>query len=160
MKYTLNISSNNVTYKDGDTLIISFSDPFLYIQSIDDISFDFTPLDTLSNGHDIYFRWSYDVAQLDRATGKPHIVWSAWEDYRISQVENPNFNQIVTSILAKKTSIDIQFRLIRRGTEVSARRIDKVVLDITHHNPPETPVGTPFPVESSCKASSCVSAKT
>jgi hypothetical protein len=157
MKYTLNISSNNVTYKEGDTLIISFSDPFLYVQSIDDISFDFSPLDTLSNGHDIYFRWSYDVAQLDRATGKPHIVWSAWEDYRISQVENPNFSQIVKKILAKKSSIDIQFRLIRRGTEVSARRIDKVVLDITHHNPPETPVDTPFPVQNSCKASSCVS---
>lgn len=156
MRYTLTLSANNVTYNGGDSLIISFSDPFLYIEEINSISFDFVPLNTLSNGHDIYFRWSYDVAQLDRATGKPHVVWSAWEDYQVSETVNPQFSQIVQGVLAKQSSIDIQFRIVRRSSESGARRLERIVLDITHHDPPEEALTTPFPTQSSCTASSCV----
>jgi hypothetical protein len=156
MRYTLNISANNVTYKQGDTLMVSFTDPFSYISSIDDVSFDFVPLNTAQNGHDIYFRWSYDIAQLDRATGKPHVNWSAWEDFKINEVLNPNLQSIYREILKKQTSIDIQFRLVRRGDEIGARRIDRVVIEITHHDPPEKPIGKQFPTQSSCTAISCV----
>jgi hypothetical protein len=158
MRYTLNITANNITYKEGDSLLVSFSEPFAYIKSIDSITFDLIPLDTLENGHDIQFRWSYDTTQLDRATGKPHVNWSDWVDYSRNSVVNSNFNSTVENILSKKPTIDIQFRLVRRGSEVSARRIETVVLDITHSNPPEvsTKASDFFPVADSCKANSIV----
>lgn len=158
MKYTLNITSNNITYKEGDSLLVSFSEPFNYVESIDNITFDFIPLDTLENGHDIQFRWSYDIAQLDRAVGKPHVNWSDWVNYSTNTVINPDIQSVFTKVLSKKTSIDIQFRLIRRGPEVGARRIETVVIDITHHNPPEVALNAKdlFPVTSSCKANSVV----
>ena len=105
MKYTLNITSNNITYKEGDSLLVSFSEPFSYIKSIDSITFDFIPLDTLENGHDIQFRWSYDTTQLDRATGKPHINWSDWVDYSRRNVINPDLNSTIEKILSKKLNI-------------------------------------------------------
>lgn len=156
MRYTLNISANNVTYKSGDTLVVSFSTPFSYVKSFDSISFDLIPLDTLENGHDVYIRWSYDVAQLDRATGKPHVVWSAWEDFSIGAVRNPNIQSIYDNMLSKQDSLDIQFRFVRRGPETSARRLETVVLEISHNPPPEQPDGKQFPTQSACKASSCV----
>ena len=81
MRYTLDLTSNNITYRNGDTLLVSFTDPFLYVSSIDSISFEFSNLETLQENHNIDFRWTYDIAQLDRATGKPYVVWSAWESY-------------------------------------------------------------------------------
>jgi len=156
MRYTLNISANNITYSQGDSLLVSFSEPFKFIKSIDSISMDFVPLDTLDNGHDISIRWSYDIAQLDRATGKPHIVWSAWEDYSKSGVINPNLDKVYENMLSKSNSIDLQFRLVRRGSSSGARRIDRLVLDITHANAPEVPTVGDFPVQSACKGNSCI----
>lgn len=158
MRYTLNITSNNITYKEGDSLLVSFSEPFNYIKSIDSISFDFVPLDTLDNGHDIQLRWSYDIAQLDRATGKPHVDWSDWVDYSKNSDVNPNIQNTFQKILAKQTSIDIQFRIVRRGSVVGARRIETVVIDMTHNDPPEVALkaGKLFPVADSCKANSIV----
>ena len=156
MKYTLNVSANNITYKAGDSLLVSFSEPFLYVNSIDSISFDLYPLDTQANGHDIDIRWSYDIAQLDRATGKPHVVWSAWESYSKGGIINPNIQQVYSNILSKNNSFDLQFRLVRRGSDIAARRLDTVVLDLTHGAAPEGVPGGQFPTQSSCKASSCV----
>jgi hypothetical protein len=156
MRYTLNITSNNITYKEGDTLLVSFSEPFRYVGSFDSVSFDLIPLDTVQNGHDVYIRWSYDTTQLDRATGKPHVVWSAWENFLIGGVENPNLQQVYRNILSKNNCIDIQFRFVRRGTESGARRLETVVLEITHVPAPELPIEKQFPVQSACKANSCV----
>lgn len=156
MRYTLNLTSNNITYKNGDALLVSFSSPFLYVKSFDSITFDLIPLDTEANGHDVSIRWSYDVAQLDRATGKPHIVWSAWENFMTNTVMNPNLNQLFENILSKNNSIDIQLRFTRRGSEVGARRIENIILEVTHADAPELPDGKVFPTQSSCKASSCV----
>jgi len=158
MRYVLNLTSNNITYKEGDSLLISFADPFLYIKSIDEISFDLIPLDTLENGHNVQLRWSYDVTQLDRSSGKPHIVWSSWVDFKIGGVLNPNLQQIYSEILAKSDSIDIQLRFVRRGPEVNAIRIDTIFLEVTHKPAPEEilKTGDLFPVQSSCSGSSCV----
>ena len=158
MRYTLDITANNITYKEGDSLLVSFSEPFAFVKSIDNITFDLIPLDTLENGHDIQFRWSYDTVQLDRATGKPHINWSDWVDYSRNTVINPNFNSVVDKILSKKTTIDLQFRLIRRGSVIGSRRIETVVIDITHNNQPEVALNAKdlFPVVDSCKANSIV----
>ena len=100
MRYVLDVASNNITYKAGDSLLVSFSEPFLYVNSIDSMSFDIYPLDTQSNGHDIDIRWSYDVAQLDRATGKPHVVWSAWETYSKGGEVNANIQTVYNNILS------------------------------------------------------------
>lgn len=158
MRYTLSLTSNNITFKEGDSILISFSNPFLYIQSIDDIQFDLIPLDTLENGHDIQIRWSYDVAQLDRATGKPHVVWSSWIDFKRDSILNPNLQQLYTEILQKSDSIDLEFRFVRKGPEVGARRIETVQLEITHKDPPEKSLRAKdlFPTSSDCKASSCI----
>ena len=156
MRYTLDLISNNLTYKNGDSLLISFADPFLYINSIDSISFEFSSLDNLQNGHDIDIRWSYDITQLDRATGKPHVVWSAWESYSKNTEINPEFSSIISKILTKQSSIDIQFRITRRGNEVKSISINQVILEISHHDAPEGNIKTPFPVKSSCSGNSCV----
>jgi hypothetical protein len=156
MRYTLDLTSNNITYKNGDTLLISFADPFLYVNSIDNISFEFSNLETLQENHDIDFRWTYDIAQLDRATGKPYVVWSAWESYSKNLEVNTNFSSIVTNVLKKQSSIDIQFRIKRIGTDNKAITIKQVFLDITHHDPPKSNSKTPFPVNSSCSGNSCV----
>ena len=158
MRYVLDITANNITYKEGDSLLVSFSDPFLFVQSIDSVSFDFSPLNNAQNGHDIQMRWSYDTVQLDRASGKPHIVWSEWVDYSTGIITNPNLQSVFQKILSKKTSFDLQFRLTRKGSEVGARSIDRVVVELTHHDPPEVnkKAGDLFPTQSSCKANSCV----
>lgn len=156
MKYTLNINANNITYKEGDTLLVSFSEPFLYVDSINSIEFDLVPLDTLENGHNVQIRWSYDTKQLDRASGKPHITWSSWIDFRVGGV-NTNHAAIYADIL-KNNSFDLQLRFVRRGSETGARRIETLVLDLTHGSAPETAqrAGDLFPTQSACKASSCV----
>jgi hypothetical protein len=156
MKYTLNVSANNITYKAGDSLLVSFTEPFLYVNSIDSISMDISPLDTQSNGHDIDIRWSYDVAQLDRATGKPHVVWSAWESYSNAGIINPNIQVVYDNIISKNNCFDIQFRLVRRGSDITARRLDTVILELTKGKSPETPLDNQFPISSGCKATSCV----
>ena len=156
MRYVLDVASNNITYKAGDSLLVSFSEPFLYVNSIDSMSFDIYPLDTQSNGHDIDIRWSYDVAQLDRATGKPHVVWSAWETYSKGGEVNANIQTVYNNILSKSNCFDLQFRLVRRGSEVASRRLDKVILNLTQGGPPETSIDKQFPTQSSCKANSCV----
>lgn len=156
MRYTLNISANNITYKEGDTLLLSFSEPFLNIASIDSVAYDMIPLDTLDNGHDVYIRWSYDIIQLDRATGKPHIVWSAWENFSVGGIRNPRLDQVYANMLSKKNSVDIQFRFVRRGPEVGARRIENMMLEITHTPNAEIPMDPQFPTRSACKASTCV----
>jgi len=157
MKYQLDIIANNYTYREGDSLLISFSKPFFYVKSIDSVMFDFSPLDTLINGHDIDIRWSYDVHQISVADGKPQVVWSAWESFSKSSIINPNINDIYNKILSKNNSIDIQFRLIRRGSDGIPRKINRVTLEITHDEAPEQPIYADFPLgNDSCKASSCV----
>jgi hypothetical protein len=153
MRVDLIITANNITYTPGDSLLITFDQPFRYVSSIDSISLDFVPLDTADNGHDIYIRWSYDTIPIDRATGKPHIVYSAWEEFLINGVLNPNIQSVYNRII-EKDSFDLQIRLVRRGSTPGARRIDRLCLDLTTHNPPETPDISPFGDEK-CNAKSC-----
>jgi len=155
MRYSLLLSANNITYRSGDTLLISFSEPFLNVKSIDLISFDISPLDTIENGYDIDIRWSYDIAQLDRASGKPHVVWSAWESFKLNGILNSNIQKVYDNIL-KKDSFDIQLRFTRRGSETGARKIENIFIELTHKPSPELPDEAQFPVQSSCKANSCV----
>jgi hypothetical protein len=156
MRYTLDLTSSNLTYKSEDTLLVSFTDPFLNVSSFDSISFEYSFVENLQCYHDIDFRWSYDIAQLDRATGKPHVVWSAWESYSKNLEVNTNLNSILTKILSKQSSIDIQFRLIRKGTESKAVSINQVILNVTHHETGKTNPSAQFPTMSSCKGNSCV----
>jgi hypothetical protein len=153
MKVDLVITANNITYQAGDSLLITFDRPFKYVSSIDSISFDFVPLDTAVDGHDIYLRWSYDTTPIDRATGKPHIVYSAWEEYSINGNINPNIQSVYSKII-EKDSFDLQIRLVRRGTTTGARRVDRVVLNVTAHPPPEVPSISPFG-EETCNARAC-----
>ena len=153
MILNLELISNNVTYQEGDTLLITFDKPFRYVSSINGISFDFTPLDNPYTWHDVEIRWSYDVAQLDRATGKPHIVFSAWESYSTGGVINSNIASLYSRIL-EKDAFDLQFRLTRKGTESGARTVSRLAIDFTTHNPPETAPISPFGKET-CNAKSC-----
>jgi hypothetical protein len=153
MRVDLVITANNITYQTGDSLLITFDRPFRYVSSINSISFDFVPLDTVLDGHDVYLRWSYDTIPIDRATGKPHIVYSAWEEFSINGTINPNIQSVYSRII-EKDSFDLQIRLVRRGPNTGARRIDRVVLDMTTHNPPETPEESPFGREV-CNARAC-----
>ena len=155
MRYTLNLVKNNITYKDGDSIIVSFSKPFLGVVSIDEVTFGWIPLDTLIDGHDVFIRWSYDVAQLDRATGKPHVVWSAWEIFSSGSVMNPLLPSIYKNMLSKP-NLDIQFRFVRRGTTIGARRLENLILEITQNIPEEISENPLFPSQNSCTASACV----
>lgn len=157
MKYQLDIIANNFTYQSGDSLLISFNKPFLYVQSIDSVVFDFLPLDTLQDGHDIDIRWSYDINEISLASGNPQVVWSAWESFSKNTVINSNIQLIFAKILSEYNSIDIQFRLVRRGIDGIPRKINKVTLELTHANPPETALSADFPTnDDGCKAISCV----
>jgi hypothetical protein len=153
MRVDLIITANNITYQNGDSLLITFDRPFRYVSSINSISFDYVPLDTMIDGHDVYLRWSYDTIPIDRATGKPHIVYSAWEEFSVNGSINPNIQSIYSRII-EKDSFDLQIRLIRRGNTTGARRIDRVVIDMTTHQPPEEPEKSPFGQET-CNARSC-----
>jgi hypothetical protein len=153
MRVDFVITSNNITYQSGDSLLITFDQPFRYVSSIDDISFDFIPLDTIADGHDVYLRWSYDTIPIDRATGKPHIVYSAWEEFSVNGSINPNIQSVYSKII-EKDSFDLQIRLVRRGNGTGARRVERVVLNMTTHTPPETPSVSPFGQET-CNAKAC-----
>jgi hypothetical protein len=153
MKVDLIITANNITYQAGDSLLITFDQPFRYVSNIDSISFDFVPLNTSVDGHDIYLRWSYDTIPIDRATGKPNIVYSAWESYSINGTINPDIQSIYAKII-ERDSFDLQIRLVRRGPNTGARRIDRVVLNMTTHPPPEVPSESPFGQET-CNARAC-----
>lgn len=162
MRFVYDLATNNITYNSGDTLIIDFSNQFLYQKSIDDISFDFSPLETSVDHHDVFIRWTYDVKKLDRATGKPHIVWSAWEKIFSSAEKTVEFNHIVSKIIRpnnldsdiNQDSFDIQFKLVRKGLSSGARRIDKVVITTTEGVIPST-VEVPPIKKDACKANAC-----
>lgn len=152
MRFDYQISSNNITYNEGDTLLIDFSNYFPYIGSIESIDLDFSPLETAHNGHDIFIRWTYDIEKLDRATGKPHVVWSAW-------VQLPNEKTTDQSIFSKilrneSDSFDLQFKLVRKGTQSGARRVSRIVIEYTHGPLPESVSVPPIKIEA-CKANSC-----
>lgn len=154
MRFVFDVEANNITYNSGDTLLVDFTEPFLYVKSIEDISFDFNPLDTAADGHDISIRWSYDISPIDRATGKPHIVWSAWENFSTNAVVNPNIQSIYSKILEKSDSFFLEFRITRRGTTSGARSINRVSIEYTKGSAPEKPVPSPYG-KGGCKANVC-----
>jgi hypothetical protein len=156
MRVDLVITSNNITYQSGDTLLITFDKPFRHVSSIDSISFDYVPLDTTLDGHDIYVRWSYDITPLDRATGKPHIVYSAWEEYSIGGQISPNIQSTFSRII-EKDGFDLQFRLVRRGSITGARRVERLLINMSVHSPEEEPEISPFGKETcAARASSTI----
>lgn len=125
------LTANNSTFQNGDTLLVSFPYPFLEIQSIEGFEFEFLPINSVANGHDIYVRWSYDTDQLDRAIGKPHITWSSWVEYAINENLNPNIDSIFQSIIRKDSSFDLQFKIVRRGNDLIERTISKIYINVT-----------------------------
>jgi hypothetical protein len=138
MIYSLNVSSNNITYKPGDTLLLTFSEAFHLIDSIQNVSFDFSPLDTSVNGHNVYIRWSYD-----------NMVWSPWNDWNIGTTPAANQSELIQTITQGKETFYLQFRLIRRGNDTIARTLTNVTIEYTKKSAAETPVVSPF-ASSSC----------
>jgi hypothetical protein len=162
MRFDYEITSNNITYNNGDTLLVDFSNAFYYIKRIDNIEFDFSPLETATEGHDIFIRWSYDVEKLDRATGKPHVVWSAWEQVTENGLFVDNLRAILDKIIRPNNpnphlisdSFDIQFKLVRRGVESGARMITRVVMNFTEGVMPSG-VAEPPIKKDGCTAKAC-----
>ena len=132
MRFDYLITNNNITYKEDDTLLVDFSNSFFYIKSIQNINFDFSPLETADNYHEISVRWSYDVEKIDRATGKPHIVWSAWVKIGERGALENNLRTTLDSIIRPTSanphmisdSFDLQFRLVRKGSSTGPRKIE------------------------------------
>jgi hypothetical protein len=152
MRFDYQISSNNITFNQGDTLLVDFSNYFPYIKSINSIDLDFSPLDNEKDGHDIFIRWSYDVEKIDRATGKPHVVWSAWIQLPNQKTTDQN---ILSKILRNESdSFDLQFKLVRRGNSSGSRRLERIVIEYTHGELPEGISVPPIKTEN-CKATSC-----
>ena len=154
MRFEFNVESNNITYNSGDTLLVDFTQPFYYVKSVTDISFDFSPIDTWENNHDISMRWSYDTHPIERATGKPHIVFSGWVDVSKDGSRNPELNSIFDKIIEKNDTFLLQFRLVRKGPQTGARSINKIVIDYVQGSAPEVPAINPFG-KASCKANVC-----
>ena len=154
MRFEFNVESNNITYNTGDTLLVDFTQPFYYVKSITDISFDFTPLDTAEDGHDIAIRWSYDTHPIDQATGKPNIVFSGWIDVNKNGIPNPDLPITFEKIIEKNDTFFLQFRLVRRGPQTGARSINKIVIDYVQGPAPEKPAINPFG-SGGCKANVC-----
>jgi len=146
MIVTLNITGNNITYKSGDSLLIKFPSPFRYVTSISDIQLDFSPLDTVANGHNVYIRWTYDIAALNVATGHPNISWSAWELYSENGTLNPNAPSIIAKLL-KNNSFDLEIRLVRHGNDTISRTVNSISIDVEATGAPETPSISPFDPE-------------
>jgi len=154
MRFEFNVESNNITYNSGDTLLVDFSQPFYYVQSITDLSFDFSPIDTWEDGHDISMRWSYDTSPIDNATGKPHVVFSGWIDVIKDGVKNVDLDTTFEKIIEKNNTFLLQFRLVRRGPHSGARAINRIVIDYVQGSAPETPAISPYG-SSGCKANVC-----
>jgi hypothetical protein len=152
MRFDYQIISNNITYNTGDTLLIDFSNHFPYVKSIDSIDLDFSPLETDLDGHDIYIRWSYDIEQIDRATGKPHVIWSAWVQLPGEKITDSSvFSKIIRN---ESDSFDLQFKLVRRGSLSGARRVERIVIEYTEGTIPES-VSVPPIKRELCKANAC-----
>lgn len=156
MIYSLTIKSNNYTYREGDTLLLSINKSFNNIESIDSILFDFTPLDTAHNRHDIDVRWSYNVNDENLVNGRPHIVWSSWEPLVSSKKIIDPFS-VFSKIIQKNNSVKLQFRIIRIGNDLIARRVDRIVLNILHSESQETVINALGSDTDECKATSCIS---
>jgi hypothetical protein len=155
MRFDYQIVSNNITYNNGDTLLVDFTNKFEYVKSLDLIDFDFSPLETHDNGHDVFIRWSYDIHPIERAVGKPHIIWSAWERLTVNGVISPNASSIYSKIIRSESdSFDLQFKIIRRGTSSGSRSINRVVIEYTEGSVPES-ISVPPIKYSACKANSC-----
>lgn len=133
MRFVLDISANNNTYKANDALVVKFTAPFNLIASIQSISFDCAPLDTAENGHDISIRWSYDG-----------MVWSAWEEWITKTVQSPNQQNLISQIITNHDSFFLEFRLIRYGTDVGTRTLTLAAMEFESRNPAEKMVESPF----------------
>lgn len=155
MKFDFSIESNNITYNSGDTLLVDFSQKFQYVTSIENISIDFSPIDTTANGHDVYMRWSYDTDPTNKATGSPKVVYSSWVPYSINAVLSEDLNTTYSKIVSKNNTFLLQFKVVRRGIESGARSINRVVIDYTKGNSPESPESSI--IKENCKATSCPS---
>jgi hypothetical protein len=99
-------------------------------------------------------RWSYDTHPIERATGKPHIVFSGWVDVSKDGSRNPELNSIFDKIIEKNDTFLLQFRLVRKGPQTGARSINKIVIDYVQGSAPEVPAINPFG-KASCKANVC-----
>lgn len=162
MRYSYEFTSNNLTYNAGDTLLIDFANYFPYVKSIESIKFDLSPLETNDNGHDIFIRWTYDIQQLDRAVGKPHVVWSAWEQITELGIQGEFSKRIFDKIVRQTNpyvernsdSFDLQIRLVRRGTSSGGRQLTNITIDVTDGWIPEEPA-IPVISKGGCKATSC-----
>jgi hypothetical protein len=162
MRFDYQITNNNITYNAGDTLLVDFSNAFYYIKSIQNIEFDFSPLETAENYHDIYIRWSYDIATIDRATGKPHVIWSAWVKIAENGQQLESLRSTLNGIIRPtdpnphkiSDSFDLQFRLVRKGPETGARMIERIVINFEEGVTP-TGVAPKIITQDGCKANAC-----
>lgn len=133
MRFVLDISANNNTYKANDALVVKFSEPFKLVGSIESISFDFSPLDTAENGHNISIRWSYDG-----------MVWSAWEAWSTQTTSAANQQDLINQIITDHDSFFLEFRLIRYGSDVGTRTLTLMAMEYESRNPAEQVIESPF----------------
>lgn len=154
MKFEYFIDSNNITYKEGDTLIVDFSNYFENFKAITDIHFDFDPIEAWDVGHNIYIRWSYDVAGADISIGKPHVVWSSWIQITEGGLPVPNAVTIYNKLFRSELeTFDLQFKLVRRGTATGSRAINKITLFYELGTIPEGAEAPLYPLDTrTCKA--------
>jgi len=136
MNFTYIINANNVTYNNGDTLRVDFSEDFRNIKSLNGVNFKFSDNPTSDIYHDIFIRWTYDVLTVGKTMGKPNIVWSSWV-----QIINANgyvsdiFNIFTKIVKEEGISFDIQFKCVRNSTTVGSRTLDNIVLNFTQALP-------------------------
>ena len=134
MKFQFNITANNITYTDGDSLLVDFSTPISYIDGINFIDFDFSQNENVFDFHDISIRWSFDTAIIDRATGSLHTVWSAWQDFK------KDLNLVQSTLddcqiaCKKQNKILLQFRVTRKHQPNKvAVSLNTIIIDYNQH---------------------------
>lgn len=154
MKNVFNIQSNNITFKGGDSLLISFSTFFKNLSTINSIDFIFSPIESIQSYHDIDIRWSYDVSEVSKLDGKRKSVWSAWEPIYRNANKVSQFDNLISKILEKSDSIDLQFRLVRRGSIDGPRSLDKIVIDFDLIEKSEN-ISDLYPSSDPCKVTVC-----
>ena len=96
---SINFTSNNITYRDGDSLIVSFDGPFTSVKQFSSYTETTTPLQTGNDYLITNVRWSKDAQ-----------TWSPW----ILLTKNTNGTKNFPNIeFDSGSSISLEFKYIR-----------------------------------------------
>ena len=96
---SINFTSNNITYRDGDSLIVSFDGPFTSVDQFNSYTETTSPVQTDNDYLITNVRWSKDAQ-----------TWSPW----ILVTKNPNGTKNFPNIeFDAGSSINLEFKYIR-----------------------------------------------